>query len=63
MNVAVAIVLANAKTRVELTRIAAVVSNNNESSIRLLEQLGFRYEKMVSLCEGEAETRLYVSDL
>jgi [ribosomal protein S5]-alanine N-acetyltransferase len=60
---ALAAVLADAKTRLRLTRIAAVVSGANDSSIRLLQKFGFRYEKMVSLYEGDTEVRLYVTDL
>lgn len=60
---AVAAVLADAKQGLGLTRIAAVVSSNNESSIRVLERLGFRYEKMVTLSAGEPEGRFYVCDL
>jgi ribosomal-protein-alanine N-acetyltransferase len=42
-----------------LKRLVAVVNPDNEPSIRLLEKIGFRYERMISLDEDEPEIRLY----
>lgn len=60
---AVAAVLHDAKTRLHLPRIAAIVSSGNAKSIRLLESLGFRFDKMASLWDGEPAVRLYVLKL
>ena len=60
---AVTAVLADAKSRLGLRRVAAVVSNDNAASIRLLEKLGFHYRRMISLHAGEPEIRLYVLEL
>ena len=48
-----------AKDVVGLERLVAVVSVGNERSIRLLEQLGFRFERMVRLTPDEEEIGLY----
>ena len=42
-----------------LERVTAVVSQGNAASIRLLEKLGLRYERMFAMHPGEAEVRLY----
>jgi RimJ/RimL family protein N-acetyltransferase len=60
---AVRIVLMDAKQRLALERVAALVDSNNAASIRLLERLGFRFERMLELYEGEREVRLYHIDL
>ena len=60
---AVEAVMVDARDRLGLTRVAALVNGNNDSSIRLLGKLGFRFERMVSLHEGEQDVRLYVCQL
>lgn len=52
-------VMAYAKSVVGLTRIVAITSVDNESSARLLEKIGLRFEKMVRLTEGGEEVRLF----
>lgn len=47
---------------VGLARLAAVVNDDNERSIRLLEKIGMRYERMVRLAADAEEIRLYVSE-
>lgn len=42
-----------------LARIVAIVVPDNSSSIRLLEKLGFKYEKMIRLTPEAAEVMLY----
>lgn len=59
----VRIVLTDAKRKLDLTRVAAVVNRDNSPSIRLLERIGFRYQRMLQLYEGEPEVRLYHIDL
>jgi RimJ/RimL family protein N-acetyltransferase len=42
-----------------LTRVVAVVSDDNAGSIRLLEKLGMTFERMFSMREDEPDVRLY----
>jgi [ribosomal protein S5]-alanine N-acetyltransferase len=60
---AVRAVLNDARERLALKRVAAVVSNDNAASIRLLERMGFRFQGMFEFHEGEPEVRLYRFDL
>lgn len=48
-----------ATTRLGLTRIVAIVSADNTRSIRLLEDLGFVYEKSVCIPTDQTEIPLY----
>lgn len=48
-----------AYTRFGLKRLVAITAPANTASIRLLEQLAFRYERMASFT-AEGESRLYV---
>jgi len=59
---AAAEVLAYARSALGLRRIVAVVSPDNESSVRLLEKLGLRFERMVRLSEGDIEIKLFASE-
>lgn len=45
-----------------LNRILAVVNPDNQSSIRLLEKLDFRFERMIGLSDGDVEIKLFASD-
>ena len=42
-----------------LRRVIAVVSQGNNPSIRVLEKLGMRYERMFAMRPDEPEVRLY----
>src|SRR6266478_4186157 len=42
-----------------LQRVVAVTNPNNESSIRLLEKMGFQYERMIRLSEDAPEIKLF----
>jgi RimJ/RimL family protein N-acetyltransferase len=55
-------VMRDARGRLHLGRILAITSPDNESSIRLLGRLGFRFEHMMKLQEGADEVRLFVND-
>ncbi len=44
-----------------LARILAIVSPDNHPSSRLLEKLGFRFERMVALGSDKEELRLYAT--
>ena len=50
---AAAATLDHARTRLGLARVAAIVAPGNAASVRLLEQLGLRFERMVTP-SGEA---------
>jgi len=59
---AAAATLTYARDILKLQRIVAITSLENQSSIRLLERLGFRFERLIKLSEGAEETRLFVSE-
>ncbi|MEW6129364.1 MAG: GNAT family N-acetyltransferase [Acidobacteriota bacterium] len=42
-----------------LNRVVAVVSPDNYGSIKVLEKLGLKFERMVQLVDGEAEVKLF----
>ena len=45
-----------------ISRLLGVTNPNNESSIKLLEKLGLRFERMIRLSEDAAEIKLFTSD-
>ena len=52
-----------AKDEVGLKRIVAIVDPANQGSIRVLEKIGLRYEKMVRLAADDIELKLFGTDL
>jgi RimJ/RimL family protein N-acetyltransferase len=54
---------AYAKDMIGLKRIVAIVDPANEGSIRVLEKIGLRYEKMVRLSADDIELKLFGTDL
>ena len=52
-----------AKDKVGLKRIVAIVDPANEGSIRVLEKLGLRYEKMVRLSADDIDLKLFGAEL
>jgi RimJ/RimL family protein N-acetyltransferase len=54
-------VMAYGKRAFELNRIVAITTPDNDSSTRLLEKLGFNFERMVKLSEDSAEVSLFAS--
>jgi len=46
-----------------LKRIIGVVSDHNAGSIRVLEKIGMRFERMYPMHPGEPEVRLYVVEM
>ena len=52
-----------AKDVIGLKRIVAIVDPVNEPSIRLLEKLGLRYEKMVRLSADDIDLKLFGAEL
>lgn len=55
-------VIAYARERLGLGRILAIVDAGNESSIRLLEKIGFEYEGMIRLSGDSPEVKLFASE-
>ena len=51
--------LRHAAEKFGLRRVIAVVSQGNAGSIRVLEKIGMRFERMHSMDPGEADVRLY----
>lgn len=45
-----------------LRRIVAIANPDNDGSIRVLEKIGLKYERMVRLSDDESEIKLYASD-
>ncbi len=52
-----------ARTVVGLKRLVAIVDPDNQSSIRLLEKIGLKFEKMIRLPDDEIELKLFGADL
>jgi len=59
---AAAAVLAHGKHTLGLRRIVAITSQDNHSSIKLLEKLGFRFEQLLQLTPGEPQVKLFGHD-
>lgn len=57
---AVRSVLKDARQRLRLRQVAAVVDGRNVKSVRLLESLAFRFQRMVALHEGDDEVQLFL---
>jgi len=51
-----------ARKTIGLKRIVAITDLDNQESIRVLEKIGFRYEKMVRLSEDDIDLKLYSID-
>lgn len=56
-------VVAYAREVLGLKRIFAIVNPENAVSIRVLEKLGMKFERMVRLSPDEPEVRLFAADL
>jgi len=54
-------VMSHASEKLGLKRVVAVTNSDNQSSIRLLEKMGFKYERMVRLSEGADEIKLFAA--
>ena len=46
-----------------LRRVVAITDVENQNSIRLLEKIGFRHERMVKLSDDAPELKLFASDV
>ncbi len=60
---AAAAVLAEGTNSLGLKRILAITSQDNHSSIKLLEKLGFRFERMVRMPDEEEEIKLFALEI
>lgn len=56
-------VMAHARGALGLGRIVAIVSPDNAGSIRVLEKLGFVFERMIRMSSDEPEIKLFGSDV
>lgn len=59
---AAAAVMKHAREVLGLARVLAIVSTDNHGSIRLLEKLGFRFERMIKFADEAEEIRLFAYD-
>src|ERR1051325_2218143 len=57
---AAAAVLQDARDRLKLQRILAITSLDNDASIKLLERLGFKFERVTRLAPDREEIKLFV---
>ncbi len=55
-------IMQQARGPLGLGRILAITSVDNESSIKLLDKLGFRFERMIRLGDDTTELRLFASE-
>jgi RimJ/RimL family protein N-acetyltransferase len=56
-------VMAYAREKLGSKRVLAVVNPDNQSSIRLLDKLGFQYERVVRLAENAPEIKLFAAQV
>ena len=47
----------------DLQRLLAITNKDNEGSIRVLEKIGMKFERMIRLTSDSSEIRLYTSDV
>lgn len=57
-----AAVMDYARATLGLDRILGITATDNASSIRLLEKIGLRFDRMIRLTEEEPEIKLFVSE-
>lgn len=57
-----AVVMDYARDTLALKRILAIVSPGNQASIKLLEKLGFRFERMIKMPGEDEEIKLFARD-
>ena len=56
-------VLSYASKTLGLKRVVAITDPDNQSSIRLLDKMGFEFERMIRLSEGAPEIKLFGREL
>jgi ribosomal-protein-alanine N-acetyltransferase len=55
--------LAYGRSVLGIKRIAAITNPDNAGSIRVLEKIGFRFDRVIRMSEGEPELKLFLSDV
>lgn len=55
--------MAYGKNSLGLKRIVAITSQDNDASIKLLEKLGFQFEKMVEMSKGDKALKLFAAEV
>ena len=60
---AAAAVLNDARERLKLERILAITSLDNNASIKLLERLGFRFDRVIELAANREPVKLFSREL
>jgi len=55
-------VLTDARERLKLNRILAIVNPDNNTSIKLLEKLGLKFEQNLKLAADRDEVKLFATD-
>ena len=55
-------VMDHARNVLGIDRVVAITSPDNEASGKLLEKIGLKFERMISLSEGAAEVKLFAPD-
>jgi RimJ/RimL family protein N-acetyltransferase len=53
------VVLQDARDRLRLERILAITSLDNDASIKLLERLGFKFDRVIRLAPDREEVKLF----
>lgn len=56
-------VMGYARNVIGLKRVLAITNPDNAGSIKVLEKIGLRFEKMIRLSESEPEIKLFASDV
>jgi RimJ/RimL family protein N-acetyltransferase len=56
-------VMSYARKHLSLKRVLAITGPDNQSSIRLLDKIGFQFERMIRLSASEPELRLFAAEL
>lgn len=56
-------VVSNARNAFGVTRVLAITTPDNAGSIRVLQKIGMRFERMISVNEDEPELKLFALDL
>ncbi len=56
-------VMSYASEKLGLKRVVAVTNADNQGSIRLLEKMGFQYERMIRLAEDAPEIKLFAAEI
>lgn len=55
-------VMDHARNVLGIDRVVAITSPENEASAKLLEKIGLKFQRMISLSEGAAEVKLFAPD-